>query len=318
MNEIANDHFVQLSASDAKRLIKSHHYLLSTPNVVSLSYRDEKKGGEKTGQKALHVGVIKKLNSQDIVKPDVLLPKFVSFETEDKKKVEIRVRVIEEGEIVALAGGTPYKGGSQIIVAMVLKRGTLGVNTQYKEKYCLLSAAHVLTNFNSISNVEWSIFARSDSFDKLANTGATVTGQVPVVLYNSSSEPNPTYAKQDLAWANITEEQGSSEIKGIGKVGPIRNPVLNEKAKFYGGRLEYLFEDLVVEDISASVILKVQVDGETKYGYFEDVAVISLPGPFPVRGDSGAAIIAERDNNIIGILMGRGSIFHAYFCKLTF
>ena len=98
--------YVQLSASDIKRLIKSHHYLLSTPNVVSLSYRDEKKDGEKTGQKALHIGVIKKLNSQDIVKPDILLPKFVSFETEDKRKVTIRVKVIEEGEIVALADRT--------------------------------------------------------------------------------------------------------------------------------------------------------------------------------------------------------------------
>ena len=94
--------YFQLSASDAKRLIRSHHYLLSTPNVVSLSYHDEKKDGKTTGQKALHVGVIKKLKPQDIVKPDIVLPKFVAFETEDKKKVEIRVRIIEEGEIEAL------------------------------------------------------------------------------------------------------------------------------------------------------------------------------------------------------------------------
>ena len=94
--------YFQLSASDTKRLIKSHHYLLSTPNVVSLSYHDEKKDGKTTGQKALHVGMIKKLKPEDIVKPDIVLPKFVAFETEDKKKVEIRVRIIEEGEIEAL------------------------------------------------------------------------------------------------------------------------------------------------------------------------------------------------------------------------
>ena len=66
------------------------------------------------------------------------------------------------------------------------------------------------------------------------------------------------------------------------------------------------------------MILKVQVDGKNKYGYFQDVAVISLPGPIPDIGDSGAAIIAESDDNIIGILMAIGSIFHTYFCKLTF
>ena len=105
--------------------------------------------------------------------------------------------------------------------------GTLGVNTQYKGRYRLLSAAHVLTNFNP-NNIGQKIFARSDSFDKPADTGATVTGHVPVVLYDSRNEPSPTFAKQDLAWANITEAQGSPEIERIGKVGPIRNPVVGE------------------------------------------------------------------------------------------
>lgn len=307
--------YFQLSASDAKRLIRSHHYLLSTPNVVSLSYRDEKRDNKKTGEKALHVGVIKKLKAQDIVKPDIVLPKFVSFETEDKRKVEIRIRVIEEGEIVAL--DAPYKGGSQIAAQNVGGGGTLGVNTQYKGNYRLLSAAHVLTKFDP-KNIGQKIFARSDSSDQPADTGATVTGQVSVVLYDSPNEPSPTYAKQDLAWANITEAQGSPEIESIGKVGPIRNPVVKERAKFYGGMTEDLFEDLVVEDISASMTLKVQVDGKNKYGYFEDVAVISLTGATPVPGDSGSAVIAESDNNVIGILMSTGSAVHAYFCKLTF
>ena len=316
MIEAPHDKFVQLSAPDAKRLIKGHHYLLSTPNVVSLSYRDEKRDGQKTGQKALHVGVIKKLKSQDIVKPDIVLPKFVLFETEEKRKVEIRVRVIEEGEIVAL--DAPYKGGSQIAAETMLKSGTLGVNTQYKGSYRLLSAAHVLTNYNT-KYIGQKILALPDSSNEPADTGATVTDYIPVVLYDTSNEPNPTYAKQDLAWANITEAQGSPEIERIGKVGPIRNPVVNEKTKFYGGQSEDLFEDSEVKDISASMVLKVQVDGKTKYGYFEDVAMISLPYATPISGDSGSAIIAESDNNIIGILMSTGStLVHAYFCKLTF
>ena len=307
--------YVQLSPSDAERLITSHHYLLVTPNVSSLSYRDEIKDGEKTGQKALYIGVIKKLESQDIVKPDVLLPKFVSFETEDKKKVEIRVRVVQEGEVVAV--DAPYKGRSQIVAQNVGGGGTLGVNTQYKGSYRLLSAAHVLTKFDP-KNIGQKIFAYSDSSDEPADTGATVTGQVSVTLYDSPDVPNPTYAKQDLAWANITEAQGSPEIERIGKVGPIRNPVLNEKAKFYGRMTKDLFEGLVIEDISASVTLKVQIDGETKYGYFEDIVVMSLPYAAPVPGDSGSAVIAECDNNIIGILMATSSCMHAYFCKLTF
>ena len=301
-----------LSQADARKLVKSQHHLLSTPNVVSISYCDEKKNGRKTGRKVLCFGVVKKLQPQHIVKPDVLLPKSVSFENEDKKVVEIPVQVVEDGEIVSLAA---FKGGSQVKTEGIAAYGSLGVNTQYKGTYRLLSGAHVLTEFND-ANIGKKIYARREPWDNFEDTGATVTGHVAVTLYDTKTEANPTYAKQDLAWADVTVRQGDPQIKDIGDPDIIRDPVLNEMVQFYGGESAELFNDMEVVDISATAVIKFTIGGATKYGYFEDVIKIELDAATPISGDSGSAVLGT-DKKIVGIMMSMG-LLYGYFTKLTF
>ena len=62
------------------------------------------------------------------------------------------------------------------------------------------------------------------------------------------------YTKQDLVWANITEDKGSPEINEIGHVGGIRDPHLEEFVQFYGGMSECLYNTLRVLYISAKCI----------------------------------------------------------------
>ena len=114
---------VNLSVSDSKKLTDCYRHYLCIPNIVSISYCDETKRDQKTGRKVLCFGVVRKLKCEDITAPNVLLPKSVSFETEDKVKIEI----------VALSG--PYKGGSSIKTETIDAKGTLGVNTHYKGVY---------------------------------------------------------------------------------------------------------------------------------------------------------------------------------------
>ena len=59
--------------------------------------------------------------------------------------------------------------------------------------------------------------------------GATVTDQVDVALYDSSTVTDPVRAKQDLAWANITPDRGSPAISDIGTPGGIRKIKGDEK-----------------------------------------------------------------------------------------
>ncbi len=294
---------VELDKVEAKDLLKKYRYLLSTPSVVSLSYCSEKKEGKKTGRYVLRVGVIKKLPAIEIEDPDILLPKTVVYETRTKK-VAVPVQVVEEGVIQAL--GPPYKGGSQVGCSLL---GTLGVNTHYKGKYRLLSAAHILTQFDP-ANIGKPIFFPGK--EKYVPLGTNVEGQVNVELYDSEKELNPVFAKQDLAWATVTPEQGSPEIIGIGKVNGIRDPINSEKVQFYGAASEVLQSDIVVADTSTMATVHI---GNNKYAYFEDICRVDISSA--VKGDSGSAMIAQSDKAIVGILFAGGEE-SALFCKLTF
>ena len=144
-----------------------------------------------------------------------------------------------------------------------------------------------------------------------------MTGQVNVVLYDKPAQLAPVYAKQDLGWANITEDEGSPEIKEIGRVGDIRDPVLKELVQFYGAESEDLAKDLEVLDVSAKLAVRFKINGTNKYGYFEDVVKFDITHAAPLPGGSGSAIIAQRDKVIVGILMS-SSMFYGYFTKLTY
>ena len=302
---------VKLDKAEAKDLLERYKYLLSTPSVVSLSYSSEKKEGKKTGRYVLHVGVIKKLSAKEIKAPDVLLGKTVVYKTL-AKEVDVPVQIVEEGVIQALS--PPWKGGSQVNTTGVNVEGTLGVNTQYKGKYRLLSAAHVLT-LHDRANIGKAINVRTLPYDQYQPMGTTVEGQVDVTLYASSTEPKPVYAKQDLAWATVTQQQGSPDIIGIGAVKGIRDPIEDEKVQFYGAASQELQSDIVVDDTSTTTKVAVKVGSDTKYAYYEDVCRLDITNADAAPGDSGSAMIGQSDKAIVGILMST-SLVYAYFCKI--
>ena len=315
---------VILSTEEAKSFLKSKRHLLSTPNVVSLGFSNEKVDGKKTGGKIFRVGVIKKLPKESIKHPDIFIPKFFEHTRKcNNEKVTIPVIIVEEGELVfslpdvktAKAGprnDAPYEGGSLIRNAAWNDRGCLGANAQYKGSYRLLSAAHVLTKFDR-DYIGKQILVENEEGDWV-EIGATVTDQVDVVLYDTSTEPQPVYAKQDLAWASITKERGSPEIMEIGTPGSIRKINPGEHVKYYGGYSMDLGENVEVEDIMATTKVRVITpSGSTKYGYFEDVCRIKPLMSFLNSGDSGTAIVAQSDNALLGILLAKSSIPGTYY-----
>ena len=90
-----------LSTEEAKSFLESKRHLLSTPNVVSLGFSNEKVDGKKTGGKIFRVGVIKKLPKESIQHPDVFIPKFFEqTRNSSNEKVVIPVIIVEEGELV--------------------------------------------------------------------------------------------------------------------------------------------------------------------------------------------------------------------------
>ena len=245
--------------------------------------------------------------------------------------MDIPVDVVEEGELTFIAdhderrnagpgdNDGPYKGGSLIKNIDLPFVGCLGVNTDYGGSYRLLSAAHVLTNFDR-DNIGKEIEVKNAQ-GKFVPIGATVTDQVDVVLYDSPKEPKPKYAKQDLAWAVITCEKGSPEIKcmSLRKPRNIRKINPGERVKFYGGYSNVLKENVEVECTLAMVKMKVATpSGAAKYAYFEDVCRIVRPKSFlSGKEDSGTAIVAQNDDALVGMLFSFSETSKAcFFFKL--
>lgn len=305
--------------------MESNRYLLSTPNVVSLGFRNEKVNGEKTGRKIFRVGVIKKQSKEDIKDPDTFIPKFLKHtKSNSNEVVDVPVEIVEEGvpQLLILdqdsanpGNGAPYKGASLIKNAQFKDAGCLGANAWYRGSYRLLTAAHVLTKFDR-RYIGSPILVQND-VKEYVEIGATVTDQVDVSLYDTDSpDPEPEYARQDLAWADIDESKGSPEIDAIGKPTNIRMVNEGEEVKYNAGESADIGSKVEVEDLISST--KVQVDfsiTEKKYVFFKDVCRIEPLGHLIKEGDSGTAIVAEEDDALLGILFAKTKTAY-FFCKL--
>ena len=313
-----------LSTEEAKSFLKSKRYLLSTPNVVSLGFINEKIDGNKTGAKIFRVGVIKKQSKENIKDPDTFVPKFFKHSKSNcNEVVHIPVKVVEEGELESLMSGrdanprndAPYKGATLIQAARFKQIGCLGANAQYEGSYRLLSAAHVLTMFcpDYIGN---EILVQNNE-GKFVKIDATVSGHAQVALYNTLGEPHPEYARQDLAWADITAREGSPEIEEMTEIpNAIRSVEDGERVKYYGGHSTERGNNVEVEDIMAWARIKFFIPSAgIKYGYFRDVCRFDLNDSRLDEGDSGTAIVAENDNALLGILIAKANSSY-YFCKL--
>ena len=317
----------ELKEEEGRALVRKYRHLLFTPNVVSVSYGD-RKNYQKTRRRVLGVGVIEKLPTKSIRYPNVLLPKFVTFPDKTGEIVEVPVVVMQEGRIRPL--GAPYNGGSRIrnegyTGVGRLGVGSLGVGTDYHRQYRLLSAAHVLTGFQEENLVKY--IEVYDPDEEKWETLAPITGHIPVEVYGNIPKtiPEEHWARQDLAWADVTEQHVSrQEVERIGQVQPIREePIHAEMIKIFGGKSKRLEESIYIDCTYAALRLELPIVDHQgvityKYVFFEDVCRVKRGHKRLIPGDSGSAVIAERDNAIIGILFGASEPKDSYyFCKLN-
>ena len=315
-----------LSTEEARLFLDSKEYLLFTPNVVSLGFINEEVDGKSTERMIFRVGVIE-INSEENMKyPDIFVHKLLEHtRSKSNEVVRIPVKVVEEGVLKFLMlngegnpeNNAPYRGGSLITRNPEGNFGCLGANARYQESYCLLSAAHVLTEFKRCHIGHEILVKNNEGFVRI---GARITGQVEVSLYDTRYE-HAEFAKQDLAWADITDREGSPEIRVVGTPNPIRPVENGELVKYYGGYSGDKGRNVKVKGIMSKTRLEVSIPGGgTKYAFFKDVCLIEPKNSKLREGDSGTAIVAEKDNALLGILMsGKYDDEHSmyYFSKLV-
>lgn len=296
--------------------MKKYAYLIFEPNIVSLSYCKK----DKSSDYVFCIGVTTDNGS---------FLDHVEYER-PTKKIKIPVQLMEVEEMLALCNH--YDGGSQIKVDGLNGGGTLGVCINFNGKYRLLSAAHVLTEFDE-DNIGKQISLRTGlKGNEPYVQGPKVEGHYKVILYDTMTERDPQLYSRDLAWASVTERDApSSQVRTIGDVTKIDRPKRNNKVVFYGGSSQKLFNDtenIYVESTSTLQIVSFLIRGKTRYGYFQGICSVNLTKEDYddlEEGDSGTAILDQR--NVVGILMSKCKYrareqdnvvfkYRAYFCKL--
>lgn len=297
--------------TDLERLIRSHVHLLSTPNVVSLDYGAKTVGGVATDRPALVVGVMEKRPANAIVAPDVPVPATVDLETA-AGRVTLETDVVEEGEINAL--GLPVGGGTLIRTAGLAAGGSLGANIAYQGTYRLLSCAHVLTAFDP-NFVGKAVDYCDAGWASCHPLGVTVTGQVAVTSYPTSTQPDPVLNTQDLAWADISHQAGDPAIKEIGVPAGIRPPQVNEGVRVYAGYSESLQISRVLSVTAAHTTRGLDSGGHTIYSFWQNAIKLDASEMTLLPGDSGSAVVATSDSKVVGLLYG-GGVMYGYACAL--
>ena len=140
----------------------------------------------------------------------------------------------------------------------------------------------------------------SSSYTKLI----PVTGQVPVAYYTNENQPNPTYNITDIAWGDVTDSAlVSTTINAVGGVsiktnGKIRAPNDGEEIKVGNYRLN---KSAKITSLIASYRSKgIDSSGATIYTWWKNGITFANPGL--EAGDSGTAIVASSDEDVIGLV----------------
>lgn len=292
-------------------LIANYRHWLTRPNIVSLAYAPKKKAGSSTGRDALVVGVIKKKAKHELTSADFAIPPAV-VHVLDGKQQQIETDVIEEGEIRTLAG---VEGGTFICTAGLKQGGALGANIDFNGAFRLVSCAHVLTAFDP-SFVGKMVSYYDEPYDKTpAGELAPVTGMSPVTYYDTKKPSNPVYNEKDVAWANISHEQGDEKIKDIGKPSGIRKPKKDEEVLIYGAVSQSLETTTVTSLDVSHEVRSVYSDGTEIYTFWKDSFTLDVTKIALLPGDSGSAIVATSDNKIVGLVFSAG-LLNAHGCLL--
>lgn len=294
----------ELSRSEVASLLDANKFtrrLLSTPNVVSMSYTDEVKKGEKTGKKVLQVGVIKKLNKHEVKRPDIRLPKEVLLGQE----LAVPVQVVEEGELQLF---NRYSGGAQLKVfrGQKIAYGTLGARDKERNHYRILSCAHVLTQFKE-ENIGIPISVAHPGEEPVyEDIGWRVGGQAKV---KRTRWRKRLLVRQDLAWADVKKNEVSSHVFKIGRVSGKQRPVVGRTVKICGGYSGSLVTGAKIANTNATTSYN---SGAVE---FKNLCYIEGTHGF-IDGDSGSAVIDEETNALVGIFMGATNI-RTYFSAIV-
>ena len=195
--------------------------------------------------------------------------------------------------------------------------GILGVNITYQGKYRTLSNAHVFTQYDQdgIGNM---IRYRPDPSNPYKEL-YPVTGQVIVTYYTNPNEQNPVFNVKDVAWGDVTSGSHVSttihaaDNHHIYPSGEVRAPKGEEHFMLGNYRL-YASHVKITSLITKSRTEGHDSSGAIIYSWWSNCIKYSNPGTH--SGDSGTAMVATSDNDVIGLHRSSSGV-NGYGCPIA-
>jgi len=295
---------------DIEPLLVTFKPWLSRPNIVGMHVGYKQVGGEETDQLAVIVHVVDKKAPTALGPDDFAVPKTVELHVVEEgriRSVAVPTDVIGTGvartQAALDAKKRPCPGGFQIQGDGIAAVGTLGVNIVWGGRYRLLTNNHVISENG---NIDATVY---QPYNDLGYGLTKVTSYIPVATYTDRNEANPTYNSYDLAWCDITQEEGAPNIYYLGTPNGIRKPVVGERVRMVGTTTGSMRHANIS---SITLRLKMVFVGDDKYAWFENM--ILLDAMISEPGDSGAAYLAD-DNYVVGLNCGASNTA-TYGCML--
>ncbi|UVJ40016.1 hypothetical protein [Arthrobacter sp. CJ23] len=289
---------------------------LSHENITGLTVGPKTVNGQETEQLAVVVHVVKKKDPEELGIDDLMVPPFVEVHVQDDaggppRVEQVATDVIETGQIrlsILDEKVRPTPGGYQVAVSSGFfgeATGTLGVNMVWGGRYRMLTNNHVISENGSrgptVYQPDWALWGNSLS---------DVAGYVNVVTYANRSQPNPSYNSTDFAWCNIKASDGDPAIHGIGTPKGYRSPLLNEAVKWIGKQTATV-QNATITGKSGQFVLEF-LPG--RWAWFENC--ISFSAGTVIDGDSGSAIVATSDMQVVGLIFASDSSNRGYGVRI--
>jgi hypothetical protein len=280
---------------------------LSNESINRLSVASKIVGGRDTGQLCISVGLQRKRALEELGPNDFAIPPTVELHIQNPDgsivAVDVPTDVVEVGMIeaarqtvVVSPRARPAPGGYTIAVKTGESSqsvGTLGANIVYGGRYRMLTNNHVISHNGNIG-----VTVYQPEYAQQGNDLTKVEDFIPMVTYPDPNQPSPTRNTHDLAWAAIDPHVGASEIVHIGKPTGIRAPVLGEEVRWIGESTAAV-QKAKITSVETMAKIKVHMGGG-RWAWFHHV--VEFDGGTAAQGDSGAAVVATSDMNIVALI----------------
>jgi hypothetical protein len=285
------------------------------PGIVMLDTAVKEVGGHRTGRPAIVVGVVEKKSPSRLTALDFPVPPSVEVDVVQPggavERVLMPTDVVETGAFYARSLNwheQPCPGGFAINAPTPQApraQGTLGATVYYQNKRCFLTNCHVIGVWENWPGCE--VYQPEPNPDPTSETSYLIgvcNGTFEIFSYAAPNPDDLLTNVFDFAWCEVPDEKKLT-LHAVRGVYDGSTPLEIRRAPVRGEKVKWIGQNTGVVQKSTIASLHTVCEGRSvgRYTYWRNLIDIT-PGDNAVLrdGDSGAVLVAEADNKVLGLM----------------